>query len=136
MAGLSLSQIEDKLNEKFAGDERKVIFWYDDKGDFADDVDSLHLKNAKLWKLTGKNQFKTKLLIEHEDTSSSYLVYAPFAKPRLAENHLEDTMLYGTRFHADRTELVMAEMHLGEDLKPLIDRHIKFFDSKDRWQRF
>ena len=48
MAELSLRQIEDRLNAEFAGDTRKLIFWYDDNGGFAEDIDSLHLTGAKV----------------------------------------------------------------------------------------
>jgi len=35
MSELNLKQIIDRLNEEFMGDTRKLIFWYDDKGEFA-----------------------------------------------------------------------------------------------------
>ena len=37
MAELNLKQIVDKLNTEFAGDTRKLVFWYDEKGEFAED---------------------------------------------------------------------------------------------------
>ena len=37
MAVLNLKQISDKLNEEFAGDERRLIFWFDAKAEFVDD---------------------------------------------------------------------------------------------------
>lgn len=40
MAELNLNQIIDKLNKEFAGDARRLVFWYDDNGDFAEDMDS------------------------------------------------------------------------------------------------
>jgi len=36
MAELNLKQIIDRLNEEFIGDTRKLVFWYEDKGKFAD----------------------------------------------------------------------------------------------------
>jgi hypothetical protein len=48
MAELNLKQITDKLNQEFAGDTRKLVFWYDDKAEFLEDVDSLELSNAKI----------------------------------------------------------------------------------------
>lgn len=136
MAELSLKQIADKLNTEFAGDTRKIVFWYDDAGDFAEDIDRLELANAKIRKLTGKNQFRTKMLLEREDRESNYLIYAPFSKPDIAENHLEDIMLYSKRFYADRASLITVDLGLPEELKPVIEQHIKFFGSKDRLQRF
>ena len=37
MAELNFKQITDKLNEEFAGDTRKLIFWYDANAEFAED---------------------------------------------------------------------------------------------------
>lgn len=34
MPELTLKQIEDKLNEEFNTYNRKLIFWYDDNGEF------------------------------------------------------------------------------------------------------
>ena len=51
MAELNLKQIVDKLNTEFVGEHRKLVFWYDDKGDFAEDIDSMELENAKVCKL-------------------------------------------------------------------------------------
>ena len=53
MSELNLKQIIDRLNEEFMGDTRKLVFWYDDKGEFAEDVQSIELANAKVyfWKL-------------------------------------------------------------------------------------
>ena len=41
MAELNLKQIVDKLNTEFTGDTRKLVFWYDEKGEFAEDIDGI-----------------------------------------------------------------------------------------------
>ena len=46
MAELNLKQIADKLNAEFTGDVRKLVFWYDDNAEFAEDIDTLELENA------------------------------------------------------------------------------------------
>ena len=33
MAELNLKQIIDRLNTKFTGDTRNLVFWYDDNGE-------------------------------------------------------------------------------------------------------
>lgn len=136
MAELNLKQIVDKLNTEFTGEHRKLVFWYDDKGDFAEDIDSVELTNAKVYKLTKDNQFYTKYFLEKEDTSTNYLIYAPFPKPPVTENHLEDTMLYSKRFYADRASLLSVDLGIEEKYKPIIEKHIKFFGNKERLQRF
>ncbi len=136
MAELNLKQIVDKLNTEFTGEHRKLVFWYDDKGDFAEDIDSVELTNAKVYKLTKDNQFYTKYFLEKEDTSTNYLIYAPFPKPPVTKNHLEDTCAYSKRFYADRASLLSVDLGIEEKYKPIIEKHIKFFGNKERLQRF
>ena len=56
MAELNLKQIIDRLNEEFMGDTRKLIFWYDDKAEFAEDIQGIELINAKVYFLKSDNQ--------------------------------------------------------------------------------
>lgn len=136
MATLDLKQITDKLGDAFTGDTRKIVFWYDDAGEFAEDIDTLEIARAKLHKLTQTNLFSTKYLLERQDTESSYLIYAPFPKPDARDNALEDTLLYSRRFYADRASLLAADLGIDEKYKPVIQKYIKFFAAKDRTQRF
>ncbi len=136
MAGLNLKQILDRLNAEFTGDTRKLVFWYDDKGEFAEDMTNAELANAKVYFLKPDNQFYTKYFLERKDQETNYLIYAPFPKPDVKENHLEDTMLYSKRFFADRASLLSVDLGIDEKYKPIIEKHIKFFASKERTQRF
>lgn len=136
MAELSLKQIEDRLNAEFAGDIRKLIFWYDDNGDFAEDIDSLVLTGAKVYHLQPDNQFYTKYFLERVDTATSYLIYAPFPKPDIADNHLEDMLLYSKQFFADRTALLCADLGIKEDYRWLFEKHSKLFSQADFARRF
>ncbi len=136
MAELNLKQIIDRLNAEFAGDTRKLVFWYDDKGEFAEDMQDVELENAKVYFLQQDNQLYTKYFLERKDTETNYLIYAPFPKPDVKDNHLEDTMLYSKRFFADRASLLSVDLGIDEKYKPIIEKHIKFFANKERTQRF
>lgn len=136
MAELNLRQIADKLNSEFAGEGRKLIFWYDVNGDFTEDVDTLELKNAKVYHLCQDNQFYTKYFLEYEDTVNNYLIYAPFAKPGVKDNHLEDMLLYSKRFYADRASLIVLDLKIDEKYKYVLEKYIKFFANKERSLRF
>ena len=48
MAELNLKQIIDRLNAEFTGETRKLVFWYDDKAEFAEDMEMVELQNAKV----------------------------------------------------------------------------------------
>lgn len=70
-----------------------IVFWYDDNGEFVEDMQNVELENAKVYFLQVDNQFATKLFLERQDTTTNYLIYAPFPKPDVRDNHLEDTLL-------------------------------------------
>lgn len=136
MVEMNLKQIIDKLNMEFNGEGRKLVFWYDSNADFAEDIDSIELENAKVYKLEKDNQFRTKHFFERVDKVNNYLVYAPFPKPDVSENHLEDTLLYSKEFFADRASLLCVDLGISDKYKPVIEKHIKFFKGKDRLHRF
>ena len=115
MAELNLKQITDKLNSEFASAVRKLVFWYDVNAEF---------------------QFYIKYFLEREDTTTNYLVYAPFAKPSIRDNHLADTIRYSKEFFADRASLLTLDLGIDERYKPVIQHYIKFFANKDRMQKF
>ena len=136
MAELNLKQIIDKLNSEFTGEVRKLVFWYDVNAEFVDDVDTMDLVNAKVLHLKLDNQFYTKYFLECVDTTTNYLVYAPFAKPAIRENHLADTIKYSKEFFADRASLLTLDLGIDERYKPVIQHYIKFFGEKKRTQAF
>ncbi|AGL00734.1 BREX-1 system phosphatase PglZ type A [Desulfoscipio gibsoniae] len=136
MAELNLKQITDKLNAEFSGDTRKLVFWYDDKAEFAEDIDTLELVNAQVYHLEPDNQFYTKYFLERQDRTTNYLIYAPFPRPNVRDNHLEDTLLYSRQFFADRASLLTVDLGLDEQYKPVMQKYIKFFRAKNRTQRF
>ena len=136
MAEMKLKQIIDRLNAEFTGDTRKLVFWYDDNAEFVEDMQQVELQNAKVYFLQPDNQFATKLFLERQDTTTNYLIYAPFPKPDVRDNHLEDTLLYSKRFFADRASLLSVDLGIDVKYKPIIEKHIKFFANKERTQRF
>ena len=136
MGELNLKQISDKLNTEFTGNNRKLVFWYDDKAEFADGVDKLELVNSKVYHLEPDNQFFTKYFLERLNQETNYLIYAPFPKPPVRDNHLEDTLLYSKQFFADRASLLMLDLGIDEKYKSVIQKYIKFFGAKERTQKF
>lgn len=136
MAELNLKQITDRLNAAFSGDVRKLIFWYDENAEFVEDIDALELDNAKVLRLEPDNQFYIKYFLEYVDKDTNYLVYAPFSKPAIKENHLADTIRYSQEFFLDKASLVAYDLGIDDRFKPVLQKYIKFFSSKERSQRF
>ena len=133
---MNLLTIQDKLNEEFRSSDRKLVFWYDDNAEFAEEVDSLQLNNSKLHTLTGDNALFTKYFLECEDRENSYLIYAPFPRPADQDNHLADTIYYSKQFYADRVSLLCADLHIPEKYKEQLALYTKFWRSNDRIEKF
>ena len=133
---MNLQTITERLNDKFKSNERKLVFWYDDNGEFAEEIDTLPLTGAKLHKITGDNVFYTKYFLECVDRENSYLIYAPFSKPQDSDNHLADMAYYSEPFYADRVSLLCADLHIPERYKEQLAGYPKFWRSNDRVERF
>jgi hypothetical protein len=59
---MNLTDIADKINFLLAGDDRKIVFWYDEEAEYIEEIDSISLaEGARLWKVTENNWFETKL---------------------------------------------------------------------------
>lgn len=63
-------------------------------------------------------------------------MYAPFPKPDIRDNHLEDTLRYSKRFFADRASLMTLDLGYDESLKSVFQEYNKFFSSKERTQKY
>jgi uncharacterized protein (TIGR02687 family) len=133
---MDLKQIEAKLNSEFEIDSRKLIFWYDVNAEFLEEIEKLNLKNAKVFYLKKDNSFYTKYFLEKIDTTNNYLLYAPFAKPDIKDNHLEDTLLYSKEFFADKLSLLMVDLNIPKKYVHLAQKYVKFFASNERFIKF
>lgn len=135
MAELNLKQIEDKLNKEFDKEERVIIFWYDEKQEYVEDIKDLKLKNAKIHYLTPTNTFATKVLLERKDKESNYLIYAPFEKPEDRENYLIDIVLYSKEFSVDKATHMAEDLGIDRRYKKVLEKHMKFLNAKERYER-
>jgi uncharacterized protein (TIGR02687 family) len=139
---MELKQIKTLLDDIFnkelsEGRKRHIVFWYDDDGEFKEDIDALDLENAKILKLTKNNCFFVKYQLEKADTESNYLIYVPFGKPSPRDNYLLDILKYSMEFSTDKATVIMRDLNVSDDsLKSTFRKYIKFFNNKDRYRIF
>jgi uncharacterized protein (TIGR02687 family) len=124
---MDLKSIQEKLNSEFKSAERKLVFWFDDNGEFESEIDNINLENAKIYRLEKDNFFYTKYFLEMEDVETNYLIYANFPKPEDRKNHLADIILYSKVFYADKISLVMLDLEIPDQYKETIKKYTKFF---------
>lgn len=139
---MNLKEIKNVLTETYNkeldyGKRRHIVFWYDEEGEFTDDIDELNLENVRLLKLSENNSFAIKYEIEKVDKISHFLIYARMQKPLPRENYLLDILKYSTEFSTDKTTAIMRELGVKDDtLRGVFKKYIKFFNNKERYAAF
>ena len=132
--------IKSRLAERFAAPlpefyRRRIVFWYDEDGDFESEVDALIPQDVNLVKLTGKNNFAVKKLLTSDDQIGDYLVYDSLAYEKdERDDWLLDIKLYSEDFRADLVSLQMEELLVepSSAMRKTMKLYAKFFDNKDR----
>lgn len=133
---MDLQNIQDQLNTEFAKSSTRIIFWFDDKGEYEDEVSELQLDNAKVHILDGTNWFYSKWLLNESDTEGKYLVYAAFAKPSDAENPLADMYYYSVPYYTDRISQMSQEIGIDSRFKEHLAQYSNFWKNKNRIEKF
>lgn len=129
-------QIERNLAELFAKDRlgsRQLVFWYDPKAEFGEDVAELELP-AGVQKLTlGDTPFTVKYRLLAEEAETSFLLYAPFEMPPPQANWLLDLQTQGELFSADQAALLFRFYGFHDrSLQGYLREHLDFFKAKKR----
>lgn len=133
---MDLQNIQAQLNNEFAKSSTRIIFWFDDKGEYEDEVTELCLDNATLHVLDGTNWLYTKWLLHEKDTVGKYLVYAPFSKPSDAENPLGDLYYYSIPYYTDRVSQMSQEVGIDSKFKEHMAQYSNFWKNKIRIEKF
>ena len=132
--------IKSRLGERFAAPlpefhKRRIIFWHDEDGEFADQVNELALTGVSIVKLTGNNNFAVKKLLAADDLTSDYLIYDPLAYEKdHKDDWLLDIKLYSEEFRADLVSIQMDELSVepSSAMRKTIKLYAKFLDNKER----
>ncbi len=130
---MTLTADATRINELFAEGHR-LVFWFDPTADRAEEIDGIAI-NGKLLKLTGNNYLRTKVLLEHEDRESNYLIYAPFARPEEGFP-LSDTVRYAATYFSDRISEVMKRKNLPSHTREFLEAYPQFWRNSQRMERF
>ena len=137
MAKTTLRQIEERLRGMFTpGEQRKLVFWYDESASFENEVNQLDLPGVTVYRMEPRTQFATKWMLEIDHPDESFLIYAPFAKPPLEENHLADMLCYSQEYSTDKATMIAQDFDLDERTRLFVQEHINFFAAQDRTKRF
>ncbi|WP_042224727.1 BREX-1 system phosphatase PglZ type A [Oceanobacillus manasiensis] len=139
---MNLKEVHRVLNDFFHkeltnGRKRHIVFWYDEEGEFVDDIEEINIPNVRIWEVTPNNLFATKYELEKNDPTTHFLLYGKMAKPNPREDWLLDIYKVAFEFATDKTTVTMRELGIHDDsLRETFKSYKVFFNNKARFQAF
>lgn len=130
--------LKENILKTFENQNGRIIaFWYDVNGENEAVLDDLQFDNIKILKLTKRNNLYAKKLLEHDDKTSNYLIYAGFEKPEPKDNWFLDTQFYSKEFSVDEVANLCNEFEIYDaEAKEIFRKHLKFFNNRERVKKF
>ena len=136
---MDLQTIGQELNRRFSEAlpefyKRRIVVWYDEEGEFADQIEGLELYDAKVLRLTESNNFAIKKTIAVEEPTQNFLIYNSMNYEKPEDNWLLDVELYSEEFRADLIAIWMDEMGIPSSvaLRNQVKKYRKFLNAKSR----
>lgn len=136
---MDLGTITQELNKRFMAPlpefyKRRIIVWYDEEQEFADQIPELEISGAKVLTLTGTNNFQIKKQIAVDEPAQNFLIYNPLKNDNPEDDWLIDVELYSEEFRADLTAIWMDEMGIPSTvaLRSQVKKYSKFLNARSR----
>lgn len=121
--------IKEGLMKTF--DLHRVVFWYDEGGQWRELFESLELPCVEK-RIIENNEFSLMYEAARLRRESKFLLYSPQAQPAEKDNWLLGLQLAQGTFEAHREALIARELDLSDDLAPLVARYAEYFKSSKR----
>lgn len=143
-----LNAVAAMLAKRYAepSERGRIVFWLDEKGDYADDVHSMFgadspfeaLRDVELI-MAGDTPFTDRYTMTIEHPDRRFAVYMVGAQPASSDDWLRDMKLaYAPVFSADRLSMVLTELapdasqETKEEWLAVMRKTPRFFDSEPR----
>lgn len=127
--------LKERITEEKEKKTRAIIFWYDSNQQETVSSIQEELKDEDIIvrELSKNNFFKLKIEIEIENPNRSFLLYAPFSRPKDEENYILDILLYGSEFKADQVAIWSEQLGIEDVLlRQAVEKYPAFFKSNER----
>lgn len=120
--------------------ERKIIFWYDEKEAYKDEIDNLVFTDDIELIKYDNNSFWIRYHIEVEEPNKNFIIYLPFDRKKGLDNELLDLESSNINylFNPDQTTMWLKELGIKDDkvIYNLVKKNQKFFKDKKRRNKF
>jgi uncharacterized protein (TIGR02687 family) len=132
-----LNQITTALERLFNEEGQRLVFWNDPEREFQMIVSMLGVAGVTTLRLDEVGALEAKVRLERDEPTGKFLLYSPSEEPDYENDWLLDIRLYSRSFRADRASILLMELGLlNQTLRSHVADRRKFFDAKDRLQKF
>jgi uncharacterized protein (TIGR02687 family) len=130
---MNIKQITDSLSKIYQEEHKRIVFWYDTEGEFAEVLPSLDLVDVAIIRLDETAALHLKIQLEMEHAENRYLLYSPGPEPAHEDDWLLDIRMYSHVFHADKASLILNDLGLPrQSMRAYCNSRKTFFNSKER----
>lgn len=123
--------IEKSLKQIF--ERERIVLWYGGKeaAEMEAAFNAAVLPDINKIKVE-HDEFRIKHLVLRKAPKERFLLFFPYPRPANAQNWLLDLCLANHVFTTDASAMYLQELGLDMAFKPLVSKHIAFFQAKDR----
>ncbi len=126
------AQIKETLKSYF--EDKRIVFWYDEKSQFTEDFNELEIPNVTKIKLEN-NEFGVKYRVLREEPTQRFLIYHAGERPDDLNNWLLDVLLANKEFRTEQSALWLTDLSLGYEYAEITEKHSAFFKNKVRREK-
>lgn len=128
-----MSKIEASLQKLY--EKHRIVVWYDAAKAFEEDFSGMALPGVAKITVAG-DELAVKIRVLAQEPAQPFLLYMPYARPAPEDNWLLDIELSQTLFQSDPDSLRLQELELPAHYQSWVRQHSRFFQSKERLQKF
>ncbi|EHK9043278.1 BREX-1 system phosphatase PglZ type A [Vibrio vulnificus] len=134
---MNIDQITSGLLAKF--EKSRLVFWQDTDNEFNDLIGSLSLdssyESTKIIHLDTLSHLEVKHRIELLEPETAFLLYSNKAPNEPTRDWLYDVRLYAQEFYADSSSMILNDIGMNMEFRPVIAKYKTFFGNKQRVTR-
>ncbi|MEZ8194730.1 BREX-1 system phosphatase PglZ type A [Vibrio cortegadensis] len=130
---MNIQQISQGLLAKF--EKSRLVFWQDTDIEFKEQLEELDINDIEIILLDGQSHLEIKQRIELQEPNTPFLLYSNVAPNIPERDWLFDIRLYSEDFYADSSSMILNELGMRMEFRPIISQYRAFFTNKVRVNR-
>ncbi|MBT2926805.1 BREX-1 system phosphatase PglZ type A [Vibrio anguillarum] len=130
---MNIEQISQGLLAKF--DNCRLVFWQDTDEEFTSQLEELSIDGIEVIRIDDFSHFQVKERIELLEPDTRFVLYSTKETSKPERDWLYDIRLYSENFYADSSSMILNELGMRMEFRPVVANYRAFFTNKSRVAR-